>query len=119
MSTLVACRLPELPRPWGSCSGPGASAWFQATWASPRAAVGAATNRSGPASAVLPHITYRNVAEASAGLTAVFGFAEHYRYGPLGEPSGAQMYLGDAWAMLIAADAVSGPPRIPVRRDGV
>lgn len=62
------------------------------------------TNRSVPADTVLPHITYRNVAEASAWLTDVFGFAEHYRYGPSGAPSGAQMYLGEAWLMLGAAD---------------
>ncbi len=62
------------------------------------------TNRSVPADTVLPHITYRNVAEASDWLTAAFGFTEHYRYGPPGAPSGAQMYLGDAWVMLDAAD---------------
>lgn len=58
------------------------------------------TNRSVPADAVLPHITYRNVAAASDWLAAVFGFTEHYRYGAPGAPSGAQMYLGDAWLML-------------------
>ncbi|HXW43826.1 MAG TPA: VOC family protein [Streptosporangiaceae bacterium] len=62
------------------------------------------TNRSVPPDTVLPHITYRDVARASAWLTAAFGFAEHYRYGPPGEPSGAQMYLGDAWVMLDAAE---------------
>ena len=62
------------------------------------------TNRSVPASTVLPHITYRDVAEASVWLAAVFGFTEHYRYGPPGQPSGAQMYPADAWVMLDAAD---------------
>lgn len=62
------------------------------------------TNRSVPPDTVLPHIIYRNVAEASAWLIAVFGFAEHYRYGPSGAPSGAQMYLGESWLMLDAAD---------------
>jgi uncharacterized glyoxalase superfamily protein PhnB len=47
------------------------------------------TNRSVPAATVLPHITYRNVADASDWLTAMFGFTEHYRYGPPGAPSGA------------------------------
>ena len=62
------------------------------------------TNRSVPPDTVLPHITYRDVAEASAWLTATLGFTtEHYRYGPPGAPSGAQMYLGDAWVMLDAA----------------
>jgi hypothetical protein len=44
------------------------------------------TNRSAPPDRVLPHITYRDVAAASEWLTAVFGFAEHYRYGPPGAP---------------------------------
>jgi uncharacterized glyoxalase superfamily protein PhnB len=57
-------------------------------------------NRSVPADTVLPHITYRHVAAASDWLTAVFGFTEHYRYGPPGAPGGAQMYLGNAWIML-------------------
>jgi uncharacterized glyoxalase superfamily protein PhnB len=61
------------------------------------------TNRSVPAATVLPHITYRDVAQASAWLTATLGFTEHYRYGPSGAPSGAQMYLGEAWVMLDAA----------------
>lgn len=63
------------------------------------------TNRSVPTDTVLPHITYRDVAKASAWLTAAFGFTEHYRYGPPGSPSGAQMYLGDAWVMLDAPDS--------------
>lgn len=62
------------------------------------------TNRSVPADTVLPHITYRDVAKASAWLTAAFGFTEHYRYGPPGAPTGAQVYLGDAWFMLDTAD---------------
>ena len=48
------------------------------------------TNRSVPVDTVLPHITYRDVAEASRWLTATFGFAEHFRYGPPDAPSGAQ-----------------------------
>ena len=62
------------------------------------------TNRSVPADTVLPHITYRNVAEASTWLAATFGFTEHYRYGPPNAPGGAQMYLGDAWVMLGALE---------------
>ena len=62
------------------------------------------TNRSVPADTVLPHVTYRDVATASAWLTATFGFTEHYRYGPPSAPSGAQMYLGEAWIMLDTAD---------------
>ena len=62
---------------------------FSANWSSLMV-----TNRSVPTDTVLPHITYRNVAGASDWLTAAFGFTEHYRYGPPGEPSGAQMCLG-------------------------
>jgi len=54
------------------------------------------TNRSVPPDTVLPHITYRDIDQASAWLTATLGFTEHYRYGPPGAPSGAQMYLGNA-----------------------
>lgn len=56
------------------------------------------SNRSVPADIILPHIAYRNLTEAIAWLSGVFGFTEHYRYGnPL---SGAQMYLGKACIMV-------------------
>jgi uncharacterized glyoxalase superfamily protein PhnB len=58
-------------------------------------------NRSVPADILLPHIVYRDVAEAIAWLTRVFGFTEHYRYGD--PPQGAQLRLGDAWIMLSSA----------------
>ena len=55
-------------------------------------------NRSVPTAIMLPHLVYRNVAEACEWLTRVFGFAEYYRHG---QPvSGIQMYLGDAYVML-------------------
>jgi uncharacterized glyoxalase superfamily protein PhnB len=63
-----------------------------------------AINRSVPASTVLPHVSYRDVAAASAWLRVTFGFTEHYRYGPPDAPSGAQMYLGGAWVMLNGAE---------------
>jgi uncharacterized glyoxalase superfamily protein PhnB len=60
-------------------------------------------NRSVPADTVLPHIRYRNLAEAIVWLCEKFGFREHYRYGdPL---SGSQLHLGDAWVMVTAAPA--------------
>jgi uncharacterized glyoxalase superfamily protein PhnB len=50
---------------------------------------------------VLPHVSYRNVAEAMAWLTRVFGFEEHYRYGVNEERvSGADMQLGAAHVMV-------------------
>jgi uncharacterized glyoxalase superfamily protein PhnB len=67
-------------------------------------------NRSVPADTVLPHLTYRDVAAASAWLASVFSFTEHYRYGAPDAPSGAQMYLGDAWIMLDAADTGQKTP---------
>lgn len=68
------------------------------------------TNRSVPVDTVLPHITYRDVDEASRWLTSTFGFTEHFRYGPPGAPSGAQMHLGAAWVMLDEADASEKTP---------
>lgn len=55
-------------------------------------------NRTVPADILLSHISYRNVLEAGAWLSRVFGFEEAFRYG---DPvSGMQMYLGDAYIML-------------------
>ncbi len=66
------------------------------------------TNRSVPASTVLPHIFYADVSEAITWLTRTFGFSEHYRYG---EPaSGAQMHLGNAWIMLKKARPGTASP---------
>ncbi len=68
-------------------------------------------NRSVPVDTVLPHLTYRNIAEASAWLTKVFGFTEHYRYGDSdGQVSGAQMHLGNAWIMLNRAKPRAATP---------
>src|ERR1700733_3471976 len=61
------------------------------------------TNRSVAINTVLPHATYRNVAQASVWLAANFGFTEYYRYGPPDAPSGIMMYLSRAWVMLEAA----------------
>jgi uncharacterized glyoxalase superfamily protein PhnB len=59
------------------------------------------SNRSVPANVILPHVSYRNVAEAMAWLSRVFGFQENYRYGVEGDQvSGAQMHLGDAYVMV-------------------
>jgi uncharacterized glyoxalase superfamily protein PhnB len=55
-------------------------------------------NRSVPVDTVLPHLTYSNVAEAIAWLTATFGFEEYFRYGdPL---RGAQLRLGNLFVMV-------------------
>jgi len=66
-------------------------------------------NRSVPVSTVLPHVRYRDPAQAIAWLERVFGFAEHYRYGdPL---SGAQLNLGHACVMVKQAAAQEQSPR--------
>ena len=58
-------------------------------------------NRSVPVDAVLPHVTYRNLAQAIDWLTTTFGFVEHYRYG---DPvQGAQMHIGNAFVMVNSA----------------
>jgi uncharacterized glyoxalase superfamily protein PhnB len=68
-------------------------------------------NRSVPSDTVLPHVRYKDVAEAVVWLTRVFGFREHYRYGePGGAVSGAQMQLGNAWIMVKAAGAGCASP---------
>jgi len=67
-------------------------------------------NRSVPANVVLPHIVYESVADAIAWLAEVFGFREHFRYGPPDAPEGAQMHLGEAWVMLSSAREGRGSP---------
>ncbi len=64
-------------------------------------------NRSVPADTVLPHVTYLNLAAAIEWLTKAFGFVEDYRYG---EPSGAQVHLGNAYIMLRQARAGCASP---------
>jgi uncharacterized glyoxalase superfamily protein PhnB len=55
-------------------------------------------NRSLPTDTVLPHVAYKDLAQAIRWLGKTFGFREHYRYG---EPlSGSQMHLGKAWIMV-------------------
>jgi uncharacterized glyoxalase superfamily protein PhnB len=75
-------------------------------------------NRSVPTDAALPHLTYRNLAEAIEWLTSTFGFAEHYRYG---EPvSGAQIILGKAVIMLKSArGGATNPACVTVFLDNV
>jgi uncharacterized glyoxalase superfamily protein PhnB len=58
-------------------------------------------NRSVPTDIILPHLVYRDVAQATEWLVRVFGFVEHYHYcGDGGEISGAQLCLGEAWIMI-------------------
>jgi uncharacterized glyoxalase superfamily protein PhnB len=71
------------------------------------------SNRSVPADVILPHISYRNVAEASRLLAAVFGFEEHYRYGVPDAPNGARPFTaspGQRVAGLATLATRSGSP---------
>src|SRR5258708_36680347 len=71
-------------------------------------------NRSVPTDTVLPHVVYRDVAEAIAWLSKTFGFAEHYRYGEAGGPvSGGPRHLGKAGSMVNRARAGRGGPARP------
>ena len=66
-------------------------------------------NRSVPVDTVLPHIIYRNLPAAIEWLSKAFGFRVHYCYG---EPSGAQLHLGNAYVMVRSArpgDATAKP----------
>ncbi|MGC2299363.1 MAG: VOC family protein [Acidobacteriaceae bacterium] len=65
-------------------------------------------NRSVPADTVLPHVVYRDLAEAIAWPERVFGFEEYYRYG--GGPSGGQMWAGKA---AIQVRQARGGERVP------
>ncbi|HUN90062.1 MAG TPA: VOC family protein [Terriglobales bacterium] len=58
------------------------------------------SNRSVPADILVPHIVYRDVAEAIEWLTRAFGFVEHFRYGDADHPNGAQMRYRDAVFMI-------------------
>jgi uncharacterized glyoxalase superfamily protein PhnB len=65
-------------------------------------------NRSLPTDTLLPHIEYKDLAEAIEWLGKAFGFREHYRYG---EPlSGAQVHLGKAWIMVHQAEEGCASP---------
>jgi predicted enzyme related to lactoylglutathione lyase len=65
-------------------------------------------NRSVPPDTILPHVVYQDVAQAIAWLTKTFGFTVHYHYGD--PANGAQLYLGNAWIMVMQARAGRGTP---------
>src|SRR5215470_12220451 len=68
-------------------------------------------NHSVPADILLPHVVYQNVLEAVAWLSRVFGFIENYRYGHTGGlVDGAQIYLGNAYIMVMGAHRGGGTP---------
>jgi uncharacterized glyoxalase superfamily protein PhnB len=66
------------------------------------------TNRSIPASTVIPVLTYPDVREAVAWLSAAFGFAESVR---IGENHRAQLRFGDGGLIVADVHGDRRPPR--------
>lgn len=65
-------------------------------------------NRSAPASTVIPVLTYPDVREAVAWLSAAFGFAERVR---IGENHRAQLRFGDGDVIVADVHGNRRPPR--------
>ena len=62
-----------------------------------------------PIDTLIAHVYYRDLEEAVAWLTRVFGFVEQFRYGsPIG---GAQLRAANAWVMLKGLPAEGRTPR--------
>ncbi|WP_330175365.1 VOC family protein [Streptomyces sp. NBC_01498] len=66
------------------------------------------TNRSVPASTVIPVLTYPDVREAVAWLGAAFGFVERVR---IGEDHRAQLGVGDGAVIVADTGGDRRPPR--------
>ncbi len=67
-------------------------------------------NRSAAPGAVTPVLIYANVGEAVGWLCKAFGFSERLRYGPQGDPGGAQLCVGDG-AVFLAGPRVGQSPK--------
>lgn len=68
-------------------------------------------NRSVPADILLSHVVYQNVTQAVSWLGRVFGLRENYRYGNTGGlVDGAQIYLGNAYIMVMGAHRAGATP---------
>jgi uncharacterized glyoxalase superfamily protein PhnB len=70
------------------------------------------TNRSVPTDTVVPHVVYQNLPAALAWLTKAFGFTEHFRYGAPDDPSGVQVFFGNAVIMLQGPRGRSSPAQL-------
>src|SRR6202042_2670699 len=68
----------------------------------------AATNRSAPASTVIPVLIYPDVPAAVDWLSAAFGFAERLR---IGEGHRSQLRVGDGDVIIAEAHGDRQPPR--------
>ncbi len=58
-------------------------------------------NRSAAPGPIAPHLVYEDVGTASAWLCETFGFVERFRYGPDGNPAGAQLAVGAGAVFLV------------------
>jgi uncharacterized glyoxalase superfamily protein PhnB len=67
-------------------------------------------NQSAAPGAVVPVLVYARVGEAIDWLCDAFGFAERLRYGPDGNPTGAQLSVGDG-AVFLASPRVGQSPK--------
>lgn len=66
------------------------------------------SNRSRPPG-VIPTLYYDDVGQAIDWLVGAFGFTERFRYGPEGNPQGAQLDAGDGAVMLSVARTGQSP----------
>jgi len=73
------------------------------------------TNRSMPASPVIPVLAYEDVGEAVAWLCDTFGFTERWRAGT----HRAQLAIGDSAVAVTAGGSGSGGANVMVRVDDV
>jgi uncharacterized glyoxalase superfamily protein PhnB len=67
------------------------------------------TNRSRPLGTIVPRLFYEDVARAIDWLCGAFGFTERLRYGPEGDPRGAELQYGDGAVTLSKARTGQSP----------
>lgn len=66
-------------------------------------------NRSAAPGPVFPTLVYADVGKAIAWLCETFGFSERLHYGPPGNPSGAQLVVGEGSVFLTQARGKQSP----------
>ncbi len=59
-------------------------------------------NRSAAPGPIAPTLVYEDVGKAIDWLCETFGFVERFRYGPAGDPAGAQLAVGEGAVFLSA-----------------
>ena len=66
-------------------------------------------NRSAAPGPVVPVLVYANVGKAIKWLSQAFGFTERFRYGPPGNPDGAQLAVGQGCVFLTSPRVGQSP----------